>query len=171
MFWIYISYGQTQINSVNKYSLKNYYVFNRLIGDASAKMVLQSIEGEKSSFYPYTHSVQHNNNSIKEVYTFWNLFRGIFHRKKRSFRKVKDEQYKCFIHKLYKLRTLSGSSQWLGFWTFIAVARRRLIGKLGTEIPQAVQHSPGEKKKKTFILMFINVFSQKGGVFEYICLF
>ena len=162
------------INSVNKYSLKNYYVFNRLIGDASAKMVLQSIEGEKSSFYPYTHSVQHNNNSIKEVYTFWNQFRGTFHRKKRSFRKVKDEQYKCFIHKLYKLRTLSGSSQWLGFWTFIAVARvQSLVWELRSLklCSTAQRGKTTTTTKKTFIHMFINVFSQKGGVFEYICLF
>lgn len=37
------------INSVNKYSPKNYYIFNKLIGDESSRMVLQSIE-DKSSF-------------------------------------------------------------------------------------------------------------------------
>ena len=133
-------------------------------------MVLQSIEGKKSSFYTYTHPVQHNNNSIKEVYTFWNPFRVTLHRKKRSFKRVKDEQYICFIHKLYKLRTLSGSSQWLGFWTFIAVAQvLSLVWELRSFKLCNTANKQTNKQTKPFILMLINISSQKVGVFEYIC--
>ena len=122
------------------------------------------MRGKKSSFI---HIHIHYNiitTPSKKYIPFGTHSKGHFLGEKRSFRKVKDEQYKCFIHKLYKLRTLSGSSQWLGFWTFIAAAWvLSLVWKLRSFKPcSTANHSlPHPPKEKTFILMFINVCSQK----------